>query len=165
MCAGLPGDMAAFITIVPLSSDARVFGFMLIAALISAVVFGLAPAIQGTRCDVMLAARGDFTSDIRPMRLRSALVIVQITVCAVLLICSGVLLRGAAAMRHFDIGFKTHSVIVMEIGEKFRTTILDRLRSEPGVQAIAAAGSTPLNGILPAVSISAGDGEKALRAW
>src|SRR5579872_2146915 len=165
MFATLPADMAEFVTTVPLPPDTRVFGFMLIAALVSAVVFGLAPAIQVTRCDVMLAARGEFTSDIRPVRLRNALVIAQITVCVVLLICSGVLLRGADAMRHFDIGFKTHSVIAIEIGEKFRTRIVNRLSSEPGVQAIAAAGSTPLNGMLPAVSISAGEGQKALRAW
>ena len=54
---------------------------------VSALLFGLAPAIQSTRADVMLAARGEFTSDVRPMRLRNALVIVQITVCALLLIC------------------------------------------------------------------------------
>ncbi len=165
MFATLPADMAEFVTTVPLPPDARVFAFMLIAALVSAVVFGLAPAIQVTRCDVMLAARGEFTSDIRPVRLRNALVIVQITVCVVLLICSGVLLRGADAMRHFDIGFKTHGVIAMEIVEKFRSRIVDRLSSEPVVQAIAAAGSTPLNGMLPAVSISAGEGQQALRAW
>ena len=165
MFATLPADMVEFVRIVPLPPDARVFGFMLMAALISAVVFGLAPAIQVTRCDVMLAARGEFTSDIRPVRLRNTLVIVQVTVSVVLLICSGVLLRGTAAMTHFDIGFKTHSVIAMEVGEKFRTTIVDRLSSDPRVQAIAAAGSTPLNGMLPAVSISGGEGERALRTW
>src|SRR5579864_3745293 len=57
MFATLPPDMAEFITVVPLPPDARVFGFMLIAALVSAVVFGLAPAIQVTRGDVMVAAR------------------------------------------------------------------------------------------------------------
>ena len=42
---------------------------------------------------------------------------------------------------------------------------LGRLWSDPAVQAIAAAASIPLNGMLPAVSISAGEGERALRTW
>jgi predicted permease len=165
MFATLPADMAALIRTVPLPPDARVFGFMLIAALVSAIAFGFAPAIQATRTDVMLAARGEFTSDVRPMRLRNALVILQITICVVLLICSGVLLRGADGMGRIDVGFRTRSVIDMRIGEKFRTRILDRLSSKPVVQRIAAAGSPPLNGMLPAVSISAGKGGTALHAW
>src|SRR4029450_6764207 len=115
MFATLPADFAAHITTLPLTPDARVFGFMLVAALVSAVIFGLAPAIQVTRGDVMLAVRGEFTSDFRPMRLRNALVILQITVCVVLLICAGVLLRGAHAMRHFDIGFRTTGIIAMAV--------------------------------------------------
>src|SRR5262249_4700760 len=146
MFATLPADFAEHITTLPLPPDARVFAFMLFAALASAVIFGLVPAIQVTRSDVMLAARGEVTSDIRPVRLRNALVIVQITACVVLLICAGVLLRGADAMRQFDIGFRTNGVIAIAIGEKFRIRIVDGLLSEPGIQAIAAAGSTPLNG-------------------
>jgi hypothetical protein len=82
-----------------------------------------------------------------------------------LLICSGVLLRGVDVMRHTDVGFKTQSVIAMGFGEKFRTKIVDRLSSDPVIQSLAAAGSTPLNGILPSVSVSAGEGKPALRAW
>ncbi|HEX4810839.1 MAG TPA: ABC transporter permease [Bryobacteraceae bacterium] len=164
MFATLPADLVALIRTVPLPPDARVFGFMIIAALVSAVAFGLAPAIQATRTDVMLAARGEFTSDVRPMRLRDALVIVQITVCVVLLICSGVLLRGADGMGRIDVGFKTRGVIDMRVGERFRARIVDQLSSKPVVQTIAAAGSTPLNGMLPAVSISSNAGATGLRA-
>jgi predicted permease len=165
MFATLPSDMAAFITTVPLPPDGRVFAFTLIAALVSAVVFGLAPAIQATRADVMQAARGEFTSDVRPMRLRNALVIGQITVCVMLLICSGVLVRGADAMRRFDIGFNTHAVIVIGIRDPFRARIVDRLSSEPMVQSIAAAHSTPLNGMLPSISVTAAQSRVALHAW
>ena len=131
MYATLPADFASHVTVVPLPPDARVIAFMLVAALVSAVGFGLAPAIQATRSDALLAARGEFTSDVRPMRLRNALVIGQVTVCVMLLICSGVLLRGADVLRHTDVGFKTQSVIAMEIGEKFGTKIVDRLSSDP----------------------------------
>jgi predicted permease len=82
MYATLPQDMAELVPNISLPPDIRVFLFMLVAALASALLFGLAPAIQSTRADVMLAARGEFTSDVRPMRLHNALVIGQITICA-----------------------------------------------------------------------------------
>jgi predicted permease len=164
MYATLPPDMAQMLPPISLPPDIRVFGFMLAVAFASALLFGLAPAIQSTRTDVMLAARGEFTSDVRPMRLRNTLVIVQITVCALLLICSGVLIRGESAMRSFNVGFRTHGVIALVPPEKARTMILERLRSDSTIQAIAAAASIPLTtGILPAVSISSGAGVS--QAW
>jgi predicted permease len=164
MYATLPADMAQMLPPISLPPDIRVFGFMLAVAFASALLFGLAPAIQSTRTDVMLAARGEFTSDVRPMRLRNALVIVQITVCALLLICSGVLIRGESAVRSFDVGFRTHGVIAMVPPEKARTVVLERLRQDSTVQAMAGAASIPLTtGILPAVSISAGAG--ATQVW
>src|SRR6202030_2040012 len=62
----LPRGYLDFISLLPLRPDARVFGFMLAAAVLSALLFGLAPAIQATRSNVMQAARGEFTTDVRP---------------------------------------------------------------------------------------------------
>jgi predicted permease len=165
MYATLPPDIAQMMPPISLPPDIRVFGFMLMVALASALLFGLAPAIQSTRADVMLAARGEFSSDARPMRLRNALVIVQVTACALLLITSGVLVRGEGAIRSFDVGFRTHGVIAMVPPEKAQAVVLQRLRSDSSLQGIASAASVPLNGILPAVSISAGAGAKASDAW
>ncbi len=165
MYATLPQDMVELIPNVSLPPDIRVFLFMLVAALVSALLFGLAPAIQSTRADVMLAARGEFTSDVRPMRLRNALVIGQITICALLLICSGVLIRGARAMRSFDVGFRTRDVIAMTVSDKVQAKVLSRLASDPAVEAVAAAASTPLGGILPGMSVYSGTEAKGVRAW
>ena len=66
-------------------------------------------------------------------------------------------------MRNFYVGFRTHGVIGMVPPEKARTVILQRLSSDSTVEAIAAAESIPLNGILPAASISAG--AKTSDAW
>ena len=165
MFATLPSNLVEIAPRISLPPDIRVFGFMLFAALVSALVFGLAPAVQSTRADVMLAARGEFTSDIRPMRLRNTLVVVQITVCALLLITSGVLIRGEGSMRSFDVGFRTHGVIAMFVAEKSRPLVMARIRSEPMVQAVATASSIPLDGILPPLSISAGEGTKVFDAW
>ena len=165
MFATLPPDMAELIPAVSLPPDIRVFVFMLVAAMISALLFGLAPAIQSTRPDVMLAARGEFTSDVRPLRLRNALVIGQITVCALLLICSGVLIRGARRIGSFDVGFKTQGTVEIEWTAKTRPQTLARLESMPAVQAIAGVSHAPLNGILPGVTLSSGQNQKAVPAW
>ena len=87
--------MAELIPNIVLPPDFRGAAFTFFAAFVSALLFGLAPALQSTRADLARAARGEFSSDVRPMRLRNALVICQITVSALLLICSGVLIRGA----------------------------------------------------------------------
>jgi predicted permease len=165
MFATLPPDMAELIPSVSLPPDIRVFAFMLLAALISALLFGLAPAIQATRADVMLAARGEFSSDVRPMRLRNALVIGQITVCALLLICSGILVRGARGIRGFDVGFKTQGAVELEWTAKARPQVLARLEAMPAVHAMAGVSHAPLNGILPGVTISTSQSQKAVPAW
>jgi predicted permease len=165
MFATLPSDMAELIPAVSLPPDVRVFVFMLLAALVSAFLFGLAPAIQSTRADVMLAARGEFTSDVRPMRLRNALVIGQITVCALLLISTGVMIRGAREMRNVEIGFRTKGALFLEPSEKDRSKVLSRLATTPVIEGIAAVASIPLDGMLPNLTISARDGQKTVNAW
>jgi predicted permease len=165
MFATLPSDMAELIPAVSLPPDVRVFVFMLLAALVSAFLFGLAPAIQSTRANVMLAARGEFTSDVRPMRLRNALVIGQITVCALLLISTGVMIRGAREMRNVEIGFRTKGALFLELSEKDRSKVLSRLATTPVIEGIAAVASIPLDGMLPNLTISARDGQTTVNAW
>jgi hypothetical protein len=138
---------------------------MMLASLASAFLFGLAPAIQATRGDVMLAARGEFTSDLRPMRLRNALVIAQLTVCTLLLIACGALVRTTTAISTFDIGFRTHGVIAMHIVENGRTRVVNALASDTGVNEIAAASSIPLGGLLPAVTASGPSGSAISAAY
>jgi predicted permease len=158
MFATVPKDMLELIHAVPLPLDWRVFGFMLLAALASAFLFGLAPAIQATRGDVMFAARGEFTADVRPVRLRNGLVIAQIAVCTLLLLACGALVRTTIAMSAFDIGFHTRGVIAMNIVEKGRTRALDALSSDAGVNTMAAASSIPLGGLVPGVTASGQNG-------
>jgi predicted permease len=156
--ATLPPEFTQLIRVAPLPPDVRVFGFMLAAALASALLFGLAPAIQATRTSVMQAARGDFTSELRPARLRNSLVIGQITVCVLLLITAGILLRGANRIQSLDIGLRTRDIVAIKIHEKARTRVLDRLSSDPSVEILAGATYVPMNGAFPTVSVAPADG-------
>ncbi len=165
MFATVPQDMLELIHSAPLPLDWRVFGFMMLTALASAFLFGLAPAIQATRGDVLLVARGEFTSDVRPMRVRNALVIAQLTVCTLLLIACGALVRTTTSMSTFDIGFRTQGVIAMHIVENGRTRVVSALASDAGVTEIAAASSIPLGGLLPAVTLSRPSGSAMSAAY
>jgi predicted permease len=155
MFATLPAEYAEYIRVAPLPADGRVLVFTLGAAVTSALLFGLAPAVQTTRATAVRAARGDFMYDFRPARLRNALVVAQITVSVLLLICAGVLLQGASRLAHVDVGLRTRDVLAIEIGEKSRARILAALESEPLVLGMAASTPTPFSGA-PAVSVASG---------
>jgi len=146
MSATLPPGIAGVLTRIPwLPLDLRVFGFGLAAALVSAILFGLAPALQATRIHIMQAARGDFSSEFRPARLRNSLVVGQITVCVLLLITAAILLRGVKRMQTLDSGLSPRDNIEMAVEEQFRARVLERLSSDPLVQILAAAGNAPVD--------------------
>jgi predicted permease len=145
MFATMPPEFSEYLRIVPMPPDFRVFAFMMTAALAAAVLFGLAPAFQATRASVIQAARGDFGNEYRPARLRNALVVVQIAGCVLLLIVTGVLLRGANRVHAVDHGIETAHVIVMEIQEKSRARVLATLPADPSVEAVAGASKVPLD--------------------
>src|SRR5437899_3036254 len=97
----------------------------------------------------MQTAKGEFTTDFRPARLRNALVVGQVTVSVLLLICAAVLLRGKNRIESLDVGLKTRGVVAMEILDKFRAKVVQQLASEPLVQGVAAASKLAFSGSLP----------------
>jgi predicted permease len=149
MFATLPRGYAEFVTVLPLEPDERVFGFMLLASVSAALLFGLMPAIQATRSNVMQAARGEFTTDFRPARLRNALIIGQVAVSVLLLICAAVLLRADKRLQSLDVGLETRGVIEIEIQDKLRSKVMRAVATEPVVESVAAASKVPFTGYLP----------------
>jgi len=153
MFATIPTELAPYLRIVPLAPDGRVFLFMLLASLASALLFGLAPALQATRPNIVQATRGDFESGYRPSRLRNGLVIAQVTVCVLLLICAGILLRGVGRLQRVDVGMSTHGVVRLDVNERAgaRERTLAVLRAQPELRALAAASNPPFGGRYPVV--------------
>jgi predicted permease len=149
----MSAEIVPYMRVVPLTPDARVFFFMLAAALAAAVFFGLAPALQSTRPNVLQATRGDFDTDFRPSRLRNALVVAQITVCVLLLICAGLLLRNVARLQRLDIGIRTAGIVRLDVEDRpgARPRLLDLLRTRPDVRLLAAATDPPFGRRFPAV--------------
>jgi predicted permease len=153
MFATLPRGYADFISLLPLYPDTRVFAFMLLAAVVSALLFGLTPAIQATRANVMQAARGEFTTDFRPARLRNALVIGQVSLSVLLLILAAVLLRANNRLQGLDVGLKPRGVIALAVQDGLRAKVIRQLTSEPLIELVAAASKKPFEGVLASMSV------------
>ncbi len=151
-----PATWTQIIRFLPIESDFRVLLFVFLAAVVSTLLFGLAPAIQATRPGLAYAARGDFSADVRPARLRNALVVGQVTVCVLLLTCSGILLRAALKLRSSDVRLELAGVLDVHFNEGIDSKVANRLNEEPWIESIATASQAPLYGPLRAIHVSTG---------
>ena len=149
MFATVPDAFSSYLRVLPLGPDIRLFAFLVACAVLAAVAFGLAPALQTTRTNVVAATRGEFSAAIKPTRLRNALVIGQVTVCALLLITGAVLLRGAQRLQSLDLGFRSAGVVQVYPPQALRAQVIERLRSDPTIRALEASSHGPLDGRFP----------------
>lgn len=133
--------------------DWRVFVFLLGTAGAATLVFGLVPALHTLRSRLVEVNRGEF-ADHRPARLRSALVVAQVTVCALLLISAGVTLRGERHIVSQDVGADMSGVFqivpsnrvtdsITESGTTVGRIMLERLASLPQAEPAGVCLYTP----------------------
>jgi len=138
--------------------DPAVLGFSILAGLAAVVLFGLAPAMRAARPDVMtvLRASGRAAGLGGGAVLRNGVVILEVALCFVLLIGSGLMFRSFLAIQRVNPGFDAGNLLVFRlIGPRgatpdaraaFQHSIHDHLASLPGVRAAAAAEPFPLTG-------------------
>jgi putative ABC transport system permease protein len=136
--------------------DWRVFGFGLVAALLTGVIVGIVPAFRVSRNNLAeLMHEGGRGGSARRSRLRSGLVIAQVTGSMVLLIVAGLFARSLGQASHAELGFDdSHLINVLfdpnEIGYKedqariFDRRLLDRVRALPGVRSATIAFAVPM---------------------
>ena len=143
--------------------DGAVLGYSLAAALLSGLVFGIVPALATKKSLVSSMRLGGTQTGDGPgrQRLRSALVIAQVTVSSILLVGAGLLLESAYRLAAEPLGYDGDRVLTAAIFGNFsRTTtpadataltnrILDRLRATPGVEAAASTNAVPQSAISP----------------
>ncbi len=132
-----------------------------VVALATGILFGLAPAWNAARPDVLAALKGGSSGGPgRPgQRLQGALVVVQVALSLVLLAAGGLLLRSLAKAAAVPAGFDRESageVVTLsfdpvtqgyppERAEQFREAMLERARSLPGVRAASLTELLPLS--------------------
>ena len=97
--------------------DWRVIAFTLGVSLVTAVLFGLAPALQLSRTELgqtLKEAGGRGATNRRAARTRSALVIVETALALMLLVGATLLIRTFVALREVKPGFDTHGVLTLQ---------------------------------------------------
>ena len=145
---------------VPLSPDLRISPTVLIftlgVSLVTGVVFGLAPALQATRPDLIPALKGEAASGGSRSRMSRGLVVAQIALSIVLLVSAGLFLQNLKAATEIDKGFVSDNLLLAEVDpgmqgyargrtEEFYRRLLDRIRHLPNVTGVALVDRIPLS--------------------
>ena len=141
--------------------DGRVLVFTAVIAVLTGILFGLAPAVTLSKTDLASALREGGRGNalgFRRNRLRSALVVGEVALALVLLSGAGLLMRSFYQLQSIDPGFDSRSVLTFRTnlpGAKYKTDeqqaafyarALEQIRSLPGVAVAGAAQIFPLAG-------------------
>jgi predicted permease len=142
-----------------LAPDWRVWAFAVGAALMTAMVFGLAPAWQSMRADPVDALREQGRGPVRGGRspLSTALVAVQVALSLVLIVAAGLFVQTSAELARRNVGSTRDRVLLVNITAPMtRYTlktlipvyerVLQRVRAVPGVERAAISDVTPASG-------------------
>jgi putative ABC transport system permease protein len=138
----------------------RVLGFTALVTMLSAVLVGLAPAIQSTKPNMVASLKegGRGGTAVRGARLRKALVVGEVSLALVLLVSSALLVQGFINIRLADRGFDETDVLAFQIALPqsdypdsastilFHTDLRERLTALPGVRSVGATTILPLQG-------------------
>ena len=140
--------------------DGRVLGFTMLAAVLSGLLFGLAPALQASRPDLNESLKEGGragTESHRRRRLRSSLVVAEVALTLVLLVGAGLLLRSFMQLQDVNPGFQPEHLLSAQISLppakynedqkiiSFHQELLNRTKNLPGVEAAAISMSLPPN--------------------
>jgi predicted permease len=143
-------------TPIELQMDWRVLVFTVALSFLTGILFGLLPALQATRPDLIPALKNESTlGGYRRSRLRNVLVVAQMSLSLVLLLCAGLVLRGLQRAEQIDPGFNPEQAVEVsfdlgpllydrERGREMQRQVLERVRSLPGLQAAALTSHAPL---------------------
>lgn len=166
--ASLPSELPAFVSV---ELDSWVLSFALALSFATSLLFGLLPAIQLSRRDLVEplkeGARGG-SSGAR-QRLKNALVVFETALAVVLLVTTGLLVRSFVGLAGTDPGFDPHGVTAIQVnlaGPRYETNeaqsdfyreALERLARIPSVERAAAISWLPLGGGGAATSFRVAD--------
>lgn len=141
--------------------DWRVMLFALLISLATGILFGLIPALQGSRADlnsILKDSSGRSGTGFRQNKARSLLVVSEVGLAVILLIGSALLIRTFVALYSVDRGFESKNILTMRMSmtsPKYLTSAgvadtvrngLERIRALPGVVAASATCCVPLQG-------------------
>jgi predicted permease len=151
----IPTDLPISLSI---QLDHRVLLFSLFMAVASTLLFGLAPAWQAARTDLIPALKSaGLTASARRRTIgRDTLVIGQVALSLVLLVAAAMLLDGFRKTMVLNPGFRTDHIMTMQFdtmlvrytpeqSRQFYRNLVDRARTLPGVKSVTLAEAIPLS--------------------
>lgn len=138
--------------------DFSVLAFAITLAVLTAVVFGLVPAVKSRHIEAVDAFREGGRSQsggLRRGRMRNVLVVCELTLAIVLLAGAGLLIRSFGQLQNVDPGFSTRNLLTLVVGlprSRYAPPqvaaafdeMTSNIRRLPGVVSVSATGSLPL---------------------
>ncbi|HET9532774.1 MAG TPA: ABC transporter permease [Blastocatellia bacterium] len=143
-----------------LSLNPMVLGFTLLLSLVTGLIFGLVPALQSSRSDLVTELKDKSSQPNKTggwLSLRNLLVVSQVALCLIALIGAGLFLRSLGNAQRIDPGFETEKMFVMAVnvgaqgydqtrGLEFYRQVQERVRTVAGVQAATVSSNFPFGG-------------------
>jgi predicted permease len=143
----------------PAVIDWRVLAISVAACLATTLLFGLVPAIPASRIDLASAIKSETSGVVggsRRSRLRSGLVLLQVSLSFLLLVGAGLLVKSLQQMRAASPGFSTKNVLICAVDlssagydpprkRAFQDELLNRIQAIGGVQSAAYARIPPFS--------------------
>jgi macrolide transport system ATP-binding/permease protein len=151
--------MQAMIPVLPytvvldFAPDARALWFTLLVSLLTGVVFGLAPALQASKTDLVPVLKNETVSlrqGGRRVTLKDLLVVTQVALSLVVLACGGLLVKSFVKAQSIDPGFQTERGLAVSLnpgllgydearGKEFFRQLTERVEAVPGVERASVA--------------------------
>jgi predicted permease len=141
--------------------DARMVTFTLAMSMLTAVLFGWAPALHAMNSDVrgaMSAATAGSTAPIRGRRTLWALIAAEFALASLMFVCGGLLVRAYDRVRNTDVGFDASGVLTFTVNipsatypdtakrTAFWNRLQEHLRALPGVEHAGVVSCAPISG-------------------
>src|SRR5271165_638104 len=136
--------------------DLRVFLFALLVSSVTALLFGLLPAFQATKTDLVPALKNEAaTPRFRYWHLRDYKVAAQVCLSVLLLFCSVLVIKSLQRSLDAPLGYQAHGLATVSFdlntqgydeprGREFQRRMLEKVRQLPGVESAALADNIPL---------------------
>jgi len=141
-----------------LSLDWHVMAFTFLVAITTGLIFGLAPALQASRPDLVSELKERAGGDLRKgsrFTVRDVLISLQVMVCLIALVGAGLFLISLRNARTMDPGFDTHNLAMLSFdlgalnydaprAREFERRALEAAQNTPGVRGAALSNTIPL---------------------
>jgi predicted permease len=145
-------------TFLEVKPDLRALGFTLVVTVLTGILFGLAPALQATRLNLVPALKqGSAGERRRRIDLRQALVVAEVALSVMLLVGAGLFVRTLHNLQAVDAGFEVEHVLLFTMKpvheryspaqlRNFSRELVERVEGLPGVCSAGLAETGPFSG-------------------